>query len=392
LTFNGMLRTQPVDCPVGTADVDCHGTPTAGSGGYTYGDFGFVLGFPEVHSDGEIWLQALWDLRQDLGGSTTRELVTRAMELSPPSPSYLDMRNAILQADLVANAGANETAIWSVFAERGMGYFASSFTGHDLSPVEDISTPPDCGTDPCSDISGTVTDAGTGLPLQGTVVSFVGLDTAGFQGGLSAVTDAGGAYSIANVPDHDAYAAVIGSAAGYEQIVRRDFVVAGDATVDFAMNRNWAALGGGATLISFSPPDYSAFCGADGRGAFDGSLFTGWPSDRVGVAFGSNYTGKRRAVVELPETIDATSFAVASGAVCGDSLDAAVKHFQIQTRTAAGSRWRLAVDANAPASGRLRTYLPTGGANNVRFIRFVMITNYGHPFFMDVLEVSVRGS
>ena len=56
------------------------------------------------------------------------------MELSPPSPSFLDMRNAILQADVVENAGANGDTIWQIFADRGMGYFASSVGGGDLQP------------------------------------------------------------------------------------------------------------------------------------------------------------------------------------------------------------------------------------------------------------------
>ena len=37
--------------------------PGAGPGGYTYGDFGKIAGGPEVHADGEIWLETLWDLR-----------------------------------------------------------------------------------------------------------------------------------------------------------------------------------------------------------------------------------------------------------------------------------------------------------------------------------------
>ena len=111
-----------------------------GPGGYTYGDFGKVAGFPEVHADGEIWLETLWQIRQTLGASVAETLVTRAMELSPPAPSYLDMRNAIIQADLVNFGGANETALWSIFAERGMGYFAAS-TSDDVNPIEDFSTP-----------------------------------------------------------------------------------------------------------------------------------------------------------------------------------------------------------------------------------------------------------
>ena len=54
---------------------------------------------PETHADGEVWLETLWQLRQTLGAPTTEALVTAAMELSPPGPSFLDMRNAILQAD-----------------------------------------------------------------------------------------------------------------------------------------------------------------------------------------------------------------------------------------------------------------------------------------------------
>ena len=63
----------------------CPGTQGAGPGGYTYGDFGKIVGFPEVHADGEIWLETLWQIRQALGPATAETLVTRAMELSPPS-------------------------------------------------------------------------------------------------------------------------------------------------------------------------------------------------------------------------------------------------------------------------------------------------------------------
>ena len=52
------FRTAAVDCPVGEAGVEnCPGPDTgAGDGGYTYGDLGKIIGFPEVHADGEIWV------------------------------------------------------------------------------------------------------------------------------------------------------------------------------------------------------------------------------------------------------------------------------------------------------------------------------------------------
>ena len=87
-----------------------------------------------MHADGEIWGETLWDLRRALGSSMTEILVTRAMELSPANPSYLDMRNAILQADLVVNGGKAHDTIWTVFAHRGMGYFAAAIDGDDTAP------------------------------------------------------------------------------------------------------------------------------------------------------------------------------------------------------------------------------------------------------------------
>ena len=394
LTFAGLLRSQPVDCPVGTTSPNCPGTPGAGPGGYTYGDFGAVDEGPEVHADGEIWLETLWDIRQALPDQLVRGLVTRGMELSPPSPSFLDMRNAIIQADIVNNGGANVDDLWQLFANRGMGYFASTLSGGDVTPVEDFSLPPVCGPDPCSTITGTVTDRLTGEPLQGANVGIGGLNTAvetGFDMGLSDRTGADGTYVIRDVPDHDAYPALIFADTGYEPFAKRHVVVDGSTTVDGTLIRDWASLSGGATLVSASPPDYTDFCGTGANGAFDLNLGSGWPSDAVGSTAGSDYTGRRKATVRLPQRVDITAVAVASGGTCGDDATAGVKHFQVLTRTGRDAPWKLAVDAKADSDGVLRPFEPVGGARNVRTIRFVMISNHGDPFFMDVLEVSVRG-
>ena len=107
ITGGSGIRYQAIDCSVGASGNRCPGAYATGPGGFTFGDYGRVYRGPEVHSDGEIWAQTLWDLRDALGVTDARRLITRAMELSPPDPSFLDMRNAILQADLVANGGAN---------------------------------------------------------------------------------------------------------------------------------------------------------------------------------------------------------------------------------------------------------------------------------------------
>jgi hypothetical protein len=63
------------------------------------------------------------------------------MRLSPPEPSFLDMRNAILAAD-TGLGGAHHALIWQVFAGRGMGFLASVRGSSDVSPVQDFHLPP----------------------------------------------------------------------------------------------------------------------------------------------------------------------------------------------------------------------------------------------------------
>ena len=185
-----LIRTQPLDCAVGSTSAKCPGLPGK-TGGYTYGDFGVIAGGPEVHADGEIWGETLWDLRTRIGSSAAESLITRAMELSPANPSYLDMRNSILQADAV-QGGKRNAAIWSVFANRGMGYFASALNGDDSTPFEDFSLPPAAGS-PKGAITGKVTDDASKAALAGAVVSIGGhASSPGFSEYLAATTDANG--------------------------------------------------------------------------------------------------------------------------------------------------------------------------------------------------------
>lgn len=375
ITFAGILRSQPVDCQVG-AGSPCVGTHDAGPGGYTYGDFGNISGFgPEVHADGEIWLETLWQIRQTLGPVVAETLVTRAMELSPPGPSYLDMRNAIIQADTVNFAGANQSTLWSIFAQRGMGYFAASL-GDTLAPIEDFSTPPDCATTTCATVSGRLTDKASGHPAAGLTVGFPGLDS-GFASDLAATTDASGAFSISNVPLHT-YPALLISGGGFEPTGILHFNVTGDVKLNAKVIRDWAATEGGAKVGAFTPPDYSAF-GCGPSAAFDLNLGLGWGSKK----------GPRSVIVKLPKAINVTSFGLASTGACGDGPKAGVKRFMIETKS--GGRWVTAFVGDAPSNGLLLKYLPKAGKKNVRYVRLTMLSNHGDPLFMDVMELTVRG-
>ena len=87
----------------------------------------------EVHNQGEVWCVTLWDVRANLvnklgaaaGNQMVLRLVTDGMKLSPANPTFLEARDAIIQADLVDNAGANRGELWAAFAKRGMGSSAT---------------------------------------------------------------------------------------------------------------------------------------------------------------------------------------------------------------------------------------------------------------------------
>jgi fungalysin metallopeptidase (M36)/proprotein convertase P-domain-containing protein len=93
-----------------------------------------TFGASEGHSVGEIWAEALWEVRSRIiaahgsvpgGNQATPQIVTDAIKLTPIDPSFLDARDAILDADCAANSCANEEAIWGGFADRGLGYGAA---------------------------------------------------------------------------------------------------------------------------------------------------------------------------------------------------------------------------------------------------------------------------
>jgi hypothetical protein len=96
-------------------------------------------------------------------------------------------------------------------------------------------------------------------------------------------------------------------------------------------------------------------------------------------------------VVQLPRAVDVTAFAIDPGATCGDGPAAALKAFDISTRTATGS-WILAYrTTTALPQGVVTRLVPRAGTANVRYVRLTMRSNRGDPQFMDMSELSVRG-
>jgi len=386
------LRSEPMDCPVGGGhdDVCPGGGGSGGSGGYTYGDMGKVIpGGPEVHADGEIWGQTIWQLRRALGNSNQAEtLITRGMELSPADPSMLDMRNAILQADQVAFGGSHQGTIWSVFAGRGMGFFADSEGGDDVTPIQDFHTPPNCPAN-CATISGKVTDKDTHAAIGGARVS-VGGFTSGLPGDLSPLTNAAGNYAIHDVPKHT-YHRVVAAKGGFESATTTNVAVNANKTLNFAIRRDWAAISGGAVVTSFTKPDYTGF-GCGPSGAFDLSQGSGWGSDAPSNN-SSGVSGPRTVVLQLPRAVNVVNFAIDPGATCGDPASAGLKAFTISTRKSSSAPWITAATNTASLSdGVFHVLVPGAGKAGVRFVRLTMKTNKGHPGFMDMSELLVHGT
>ncbi len=381
------LRTEGLDCLVAPATSACPGGDSTGSqGGYTYGDMGRIWsGGPEVHADGEIWAQTLWALRQAVGVGDTRFLVTEAMRLSPRNPSFLDMRNAILQANQVGILGGRadrEATIWQVFAGRGMGFFAATEDADDTAPIESFALPPD-PADGVGSLAGVVTDEDTGQPLAGVKVGFAGLE-------LSDTTDALGQYAIAGVPV-GTYPQVVASKTGYDRDVSSNVGIVADteSVADFVVRRDWAAYDGGGRIHAFTGPNFTAY-GCGPAHAIDQSQGTGWSTIRPNIP----PTGARSITVKLSAYVDVSSFAVDPGAICGDPDSASAQGYKIETsKTAASGSWTV-VKTGSFTLGQAHQLnaVPISLRKAVRYVRFTITSNHGDAQYMDLAELVVYGT
>lgn len=119
----------------------------------TFADMGKVLYYPEVHSDGEIWFEALWEARANLikqfgdqeGRRRIRQIVIDGMKLCVPNPTMVDARDAILLADRVDFNGASQSQLWTGFAKRGLGALAYSDGGNTVHVVSSFELPSNKG-------------------------------------------------------------------------------------------------------------------------------------------------------------------------------------------------------------------------------------------------------
>lgn len=91
------------------------------------------------HGVGEVWANMIWDLywamvekygwdadlsNTNSGNYRAVQLVVDGMKLQPCDPGFIDGRDAIMLADILNYNGEDTCLISTVFARRGLGYFA----------------------------------------------------------------------------------------------------------------------------------------------------------------------------------------------------------------------------------------------------------------------------
>lgn len=125
---------------------------------FTYGRTNTLVG---SHAIGFVWATMLWDLtwkyvekygyNSDVtanatsGNAKALQIVMDGLKLQACDPSFIDGRDAILQADVLGNAGQDKCMIWEAFAKRGLGVNASAGTSDAANDqTEDFSIPAEC--------------------------------------------------------------------------------------------------------------------------------------------------------------------------------------------------------------------------------------------------------
>ena len=246
------FRRQGLDCPVGTSAPSCPGTTPGGPGGFTFGDLGRVGNQLSVHDDGEIWGETLWDLRRALLAETgaARALVTGGLRLAPNNPSFLEARDAIIQADQAAYAGAHHALLWQLFAARGMGYSAATTSASATTTQEAFDLPPllvhdaSAVTDPPPGGDGDdVAEPGETVRLSETLRNRNPFAVTGVSGVLAPVT--AGVVAVQRNASWPAIAAATAQpgAPAFEVAIPASASCSGDAQLDLALSGDQGAFG-----------------------------------------------------------------------------------------------------------------------------------------------------
>ncbi len=362
----------------------------------TYGDYGYDMSGAEVHSDGEIWTAALWTLRsrilEAVGGNQvqasdiTEHLVTDAMPLSPPSPSMLDMRDAIVKAAELRYRSRFTDLIWDAFAERGFGASAKTAGENDTTPKPGFDVPQKA-------LNGTLdlklVNASAGGPVKGARVLgglFEARTTPIFttnKSGRGSAAFAAGSYQVTI------------QAPGFG-IQRFTVPISKGKTTKrtIRLRPNLASQYSGAKVVA-TTSEASALPAAN---AFDDSEATAWQTD--GAAKGYNAGKPASTTVKLKKKSRIDQVAVSVLKPIGRPRFSAAKKVKIQT-SLNGKKWKTVKVASfefiapRPAAPdlNLKTYRLKKGVK-AKFVRAIPTKTFGDTDLTTtaiVSEVQVFG-
>lgn len=282
-----------------------------------------------------------------------------------------------------------------------MGWFAGSFDGDDLHPVEDFSMPPTPNT-PTGSLTGKVTDRDTGAPAAGVTVAFGG-HASGFSGDYAATTAADGTYTISGI-FAGTYPKVSAGGAGFDPDRRDALSIAARVNVvNWQVRRDWAASSGGASITDFTPPDYTAF-GCGPINLIDQSLGAGWGSNSP--RFPGDPDHPKSVVIQLPTAVNVLELDIDPSNTCGDDETASTGDYKVET-SVDGTTFQLANQGHFTPSNRQHMNalpLAPGTGTGIRFIRYTMIDSQVADFgaacpssgasgclFLDSTELAVYG-
>ena len=215
----------------------------------------------EVHNMGEVWCVTLWEARANLinkwgyaaGNQLILQLVTDAMNLSPANPTYLQARDAILQADQVNQGGANRLELWSAFAKRGMGWSATSPDSSTTEGlVEAFNLPDDLSVTPLAGMNARGPVGGPFIPSSQTyTLANVGSNAVCWTGSTTAawldLSSAGGTLA-SGAPPATVVVSISPAAAGLPQGIYTTTVTFSNRTSGIAQTRTF--------MLPVGQPDY----------------------------------------------------------------------------------------------------------------------------------------
>jgi hypothetical protein len=313
-------------------------------------------------------------------------LVTDAMPLSAPDPSFLDMRDAILAADLDRYHGDNSDTVWTVFAHRGAGSSASTATGDDTQPQP--------GFDHASDarngfLVGTVVNSSTGEAVKNAKV-VVGEFEARVSP-LVRTSDTGGFGAKMAAGTYD----LLVQADGFGVQQFRDVAVTAGKTTSLKVKvaPNLTSLASGATIVSASSED----AGLPASFLLDDTAASVWSTKKGAAAYNSGPDERVTVKLAKPSTISRVQVSAFKNTTA--SRFAALKDFTVQVSDD-GVLWKtvstggFGYQAPRPAAPDLnyRTF-DLAKPTKASYVRFFVDSVQGETLkYAQVAELQVFGA